>query len=319
MNTKEKLEYINKVVSSSKCSSIRGDGPEWLLSGIGEIDKTELLKKVPEDDHEIYKNAPDFIEVMVGNSKWGIMKLLSFHHYNNSEYPQLGYSAIYGKGTNVTFRLNIETGIIDKLNHYFNEDTTVTWEKSSNEKAINQAYEIAVKYDEDYELTVETSKDSEAKEMEVIYAQEKLKFSGDSIFLAGPTPRSEDVKSWRPDFIEKLKESGFKGKVLLPEMRNPNDWKKENGFAYAKQIEWEEQAMEKASTIIFWIPREMQTMPALTTNIEFGYWFAKEPSKLIVGVPVDAEKCDYIRYKAEQKCLFYETVEEVVTKISEIY
>ena len=155
--------------------------------------------------------------------------------------------------------------------------------------------------------------------MTLIYAQEKLKFQGNSIFLAGPTPRLESVESWRPEFIKKLKESGYNGVVLIPEMRNPNDWKRENGFAYDKQIDWEEEAMEKASTIVFWIPREMYTMPALTTNIEFGYWYAKYPSKLIIGIPENAEKCDYIRYKAKQKCIFVETMDDVIEELGEIY
>lgn len=36
--------------------------------------------------------------------------------------------------------------------------------------------------------------------MTVIYSQELLT----TIFLAGPTPRSQEVKSWRPEMIEYL-------------------------------------------------------------------------------------------------------------------
>jgi len=153
--------------------------------------------------------------------------------------------------------------------------------------------------------------------MKLIYAQEKLDFQEKSIFLAGPTPRSNNVKSWRSELIKKLKKINYNGIVLIPEMRNPDDWKKERNFAYDKQIKWEEEAMQKADIIVFWIPRKMDTMPALTTNIEFGYWYAKNPSKLIIGIPKDAEKCDYIRYKAKQKCIFVETMNDLVNKIKQ--
>ena len=155
--------------------------------------------------------------------------------------------------------------------------------------------------------------------MKLIYAQEKLDFQKNSIFLAGPTPRSKHVKSWRPEFIEKLKNVNYNGVVLIPEMRNPDNWKKERNFAYDKQIKWEEEAMQKADIIVFWIPRKMDTMPALTTNIEFGYWYAKDPSKLIVGIPKDAENCDYIRYKAKQKGIFVETMDEIIEKLRKTY
>ena len=41
-----------------------------------------------------------------------------------------------------------------------------------------------------------------------------------SIFLAGPTPRSKEVKSWRPEAIRLLKEKGFDGVVFVPEFEN---------------------------------------------------------------------------------------------------
>lgn len=44
--------------------------------------------------------------------------------------------------------------------------------------------------------------------------------------------------------------------------------------------------------IISWVPRELKTMPALTTNIEFGedLW----TGKILYGRPDDAEKCRYL-------------------------
>jgi len=137
--------------------------------------------------------------------------------------------------------------------------------------------------------------------IKVIYAQEEIKDLGccnSILFLAGPTPRDKETKSWRPKFLEELLKVGFQGTVLIPEMRNPEDWKV--NFAYDKQIEWEHKGMEIATDIIFWIPRELEKMPAFTTNIEFGYWLAKDLDKMIVGFPEGTPKNDYIKYQCKK-------------------
>jgi hypothetical protein len=133
--------------------------------------------------------------------------------------------------------------------------------------------------------------------MKIIYAQEPIEPVGRSIFLAGPTPRSRYVESWRPDAIPSLELLRFNGTVFVPEMRDGN-WEK--GFEYASQIEWEEKALELADVILFWIPRNDNTMPGFTTNIEWGYWVAKDPSKLVLGAPSDAIKMDYLKYYAKK-------------------
>lgn len=132
--------------------------------------------------------------------------------------------------------------------------------------------------------------------MNLIYAQTPLEINRKSIFLAGPTPRSKDVQSWRPKAIKMFAQSPFSGTLLIPEIKG--GWHKD--FAYADQIEWELEAMEQADIILFWIPRDIKTMPAFTTNTEFGYWLAKDPSKIRLGIPAGAEKCDYIKYIAEK-------------------
>ena len=135
----------------------------------------------------------------------------------------------------------------------------------------------------------------------VIYAQEDLDNFGccnSILFLAGPTPRDENTESWRPKMLDWLANSNFHGTVLIPEMRNPEDWK--TNFAYDKQIQWEHKGMEVATDIIFWIPRELEKMPAFTTNIEFGYWLAKDLDKMIVGFPDGTPKNDYIKYQCKK-------------------
>lgn len=108
-----------------------------------------------------------------------------------------------------------------------------------------------------------------------------------SIFLAGPTPRAESVKSWRPEAIKILKQIGFKGNVLIPER---DSWQME----YLDQVEWEDDALGNATSILFWVPRNMATMPALTTNVEFGRWIVKRGDRVVYGRPNDAVHCRYL-------------------------
>ncbi len=125
--------------------------------------------------------------------------------------------------------------------------------------------------------------------MKTLYADEPAFQGGLSIFLAGPTPRGKDVVSWRPKAIEILESLKFDGTVLIPERR---DWSVK--FDYTDQTEWEFAGLSKATVILFWVPRQMGTMPALTTNVEFGYWIATSPDKLIYGRPDTAESVRYL-------------------------
>lgn len=130
--------------------------------------------------------------------------------------------------------------------------------------------------------------------MQVIYAKESLpEDSGKSIFLAGPTPRSQTVPSWRPEAIELLKKAGYDGIVFSPEPRDGN-WQGE----YTDQIEWEERCLNMAGCILFWIPRNLKTLPGLTTNDEWGAW--KASGKVVFGAPPDAPKVSYQRYYARR-------------------
>lgn len=132
--------------------------------------------------------------------------------------------------------------------------------------------------------------------MEVIYAQTPVKTDKPSIFLAGPTPRDKDVPSWRPDMLEYLRD--FDGYVFVPEFES--EVFESEGFDYDAQVEWEHEALSASTTIIFWIPRDMATMPALTTNDEWGYWKAKAPEKLVLGFPKGTDKVRYQEYWANK-------------------
>lgn len=130
--------------------------------------------------------------------------------------------------------------------------------------------------------------------MHIVYAKEVPPTSfAKSIFLAGPTPRSEEVRSWRPEALHILETQGYDGVVFVPEAAD-GKW----GHDYTDQVEWEERYLNMADCILFWVPRELNSMPALTTNIEWGVW--QNSGKVVFGAPADAAKTRYQHYYAEK-------------------
>ncbi|HLK60885.1 MAG TPA: nucleoside 2-deoxyribosyltransferase domain-containing protein, partial [Chthonomonadaceae bacterium] len=131
--------------------------------------------------------------------------------------------------------------------------------------------------------------------MNVVYAKEAPPEAySKSLFLAGPTPRSSQVASWRPEALELLAASGYDGVVFVPEPRD-GIWQGD----YEEQIAWEEACLHRADCILFWVPRDLQTLPAFTTNVEFGVWHAS--GKVVFGAPDEAPKNTYLKYYAA-KC-----------------
>jgi len=134
----------------------------------------------------------------------------------------------------------------------------------------------------------------------LIYAHETIPKKTKTIFLAGPTPRDPSVRGWRLNAIYHMVTKRFDGKVLIPEPRD-GKWL-EN---YDAQIEWEAEALRKATVLLFWIPRDLSTtpsgelkMPAFTTNDEWGVY--KATGKVVLGVPDDAPNTRYQLYYANK-------------------
>jgi hypothetical protein len=151
-------------------------------------------------------------------------------------------------------------------------------------------------------------------ELYVIYSDQWVCNAGDkSLFLAGPTPRNPEVPSWRPRALEILKSLDFSGTVLVPERKDGA-----SKIDYLDQVEWESNCLNLAKLIVFWVPRNMTTMPALTTNVEFGYWMAKCPEKVMYGRPEEAQSCRYLdwMYQKEASGIFT-TLELLLTKAVE--
>ena len=139
----------------------------------------------------------------------------------------------------------------------------------------------------DNEVIDKTIKAYKGSKMIINYSDQEVIKGKKSIFLAGPTPRDKNIKSWRKDACKFLEENGFDGVVYVPEFSN---WKPlEN---YNDQTEWEREGLSNASVILFWIPRQLPDMPAFTTNVEFGYWL--HSGKIIYGRPDDSRKNKYL-------------------------
>lgn len=145
--------------------------------------------------------------------------------------------------------------------------------------------------------------------MLVNYSNEEVLKGDKSIFLAGPTPRSIDIKTWREEAIRILIELNFDGIVYIPEREFDN-----RNFDYNNQAGWEREALYNADIIAFWIPRSLLTMPAFTTNVEFGYWISKNSDKVVYGRPIDSEKNKYLDwlYEVETNKKPFETMEDTL-------
>lgn len=110
------------------------------------------------------------------------------------------------------------------------------------------------------------------------------------IFLAGPTPRLDTVKSWRPEALEILDELNYDGIVWVPEYS-----KVPENFDYIRQVEWEKWGLTTCTNVVFWVPRSIPKMPAFTTNVEFGRYVEKS----VYGRPDNAVKCGYLDWLYE--------------------
>ncbi|MFC0602298.1 nucleoside 2-deoxyribosyltransferase domain-containing protein [Streptomyces palmae] len=117
--------------------------------------------------------------------------------------------------------------------------------------------------------------------------------AGPSVFLAGPTPdKSAPVPSWRPTAVAALSAQWTGNQpltVLSPESRGGT-----RAARYEEQVDWETAARGAASAILFWIPRDMRTLPGMTTNVEFGLDVSS--GRAVLGVPPDCPNPERNRY-----------------------
>jgi len=110
-----------------------------------------------------------------------------------------------------------------------------------------------------------------------------------SVFLAGPVPRTTELPSWRPAAVAAVT-AAWTGPgdlvVFVPE--GP-------GYLPARYDHhpWEDRWLSVVDVVLFWVPRDLRTMPGLTTNVEFGRW--EGSGRLVLGAPPDAQHVGYLR------------------------
>ena len=132
--------------------------------------------------------------------------------------------------------------------------------------------------------------------IKVVYAGQQPPHEYDaSIFLAGPTPRSDDVPSWRPEALAEIQRRNTVD-VLAVFVPEPQDGARYP--AYDSQVEWEQRWLDAADSILFWVPRDMATLPGLTTNVEFGRY--ESSGRVVLGAPENAQHVRYLQYHAQR-------------------
>lgn len=124
----------------------------------------------------------------------------------------------------------------------------------------------------------------------VVYANEQPPDAWDaSLFIAGPMPRTTDVPSWRPAALQAV-EAAWPGAgdlvVFVPEPRDGVP-------LHYDHHAWEDGWLAVVDVILFWVPRDMQHLPGLTTNVEFGRW--ESSGRVVLGAPPTAAHVGYLR------------------------
>ncbi|GHI82817.1 nucleoside 2-deoxyribosyltransferase domain-containing protein [Streptomyces xanthophaeus] len=133
-------------------------------------------------------------------------------------------------------------------------------------------------------------------DLDLVFAREPLPAPasrGPSVFLAGPSPRAANpVPSWRPAAIAALAERWTRAEPLT--VLNPESRDGSRPAHYDDQVDWEIRAREAATAILFWIPRDVKTLPGFTTNVEFG--LDVTTGKAVLGCPPDCPNPERNRY-----------------------
>lgn len=126
----------------------------------------------------------------------------------------------------------------------------------------------------------------------IVWAREPLPDDVPSLFLAGPTPRADGPASWRQAALDLLVEMGPAYgplAVFVPESRGGL-----RAAHYDDQFAWETAARAAATVIMFWIPRDLATLPGFTTNVEFGHDVTT--GRVVLGCPPDCPNPERNRY-----------------------
>lgn len=153
--------------------------------------------------------------------------------------------------------------------------------------------------------------------MKIIYTGENKELIKTGVFLAGPTPREETVKTWRTEAIKIFEDLGFEGNIYIPEFREKSYYDEDTGI---DEMKWDQEALENSKLVMFWIPRS-KDMLGLSTNVEFGYMLNK--GNIVYGRPNTATRCEFLDFLYQEKlekkpCTTLEdTIKEVIKIMKE--
>lgn len=127
------------------------------------------------------------------------------------------------------------------------------------------------------------------------------------LFLAGPIA---GAPNWQELVIQKLKQfentgDSFRGFSKELAIANPRKEYPKGEFVFERQVDWESFHLKKASTILFWLPKEETHIPdrayAQTSRFELAEWLTKKKyyekykdKQIIVGIEDGFPGKDYI-------------------------
>lgn len=109
-------------------------------------------------------------------------------------------------------------------------------------------------------------------QVNVIYSDQPIQRSSPhmGLFLAGPSPRNGEGENWRVTALSIIESELSKRGITEPldvYVPLPSSGVVDD---YDHQIEWEQAHLDLADAILFWVPRDLDTLPGFTTNVEFG-------------------------------------------------
>jgi hypothetical protein len=159
-----------------------------------------------------------------------------------------------------------------------------------------------------------------------------------SIFLAGPT--SGRVRTtWRIEALAQLEARGFTGTAIIPEFRDgsfaelapkrfgepasPVPGMRATSFNI---LTWETTGIENATVALFWMPfaiahvDDPASLPGFTTRAEVSRELARDPARIVLGMPASALSGSHIRYHAHHAGVpiattLEETIDAALTKL----
>ena len=136
-----------------------------------------------------------------------------------------------------------------------------------------------------------------------------------SLFLAGPSPRDASHPNWRPAALRLLERLGYDGVVFVP-LTEDGGWYGDKEQQYA----WEKKYLDAADQIVFWVPRDMEKLPGLTTNVEFGMYY--DSGRMVLGYPRSATHMHYLHSHAHKQqapvhCTLFAALDSAVREIGD--